>query len=454
MTRVIHDPRQEPRLLSGWGRTGATAAMVEEPASVADVTAMLASPTARGAIARGLGRSYGDAAQNAGGRVIATLRLDRILEIDPERGRVRVEAGVSIEQVNRAVLPFGWIVAAVPGTGQVTVGGAIAADVHGKNHRRDGGFCSHIESIELATTDGETVTIGHDHDRDAFLATAGGMGLTGIVTSATLRLQAVESAFVRVATRRADDLEAVTAQLRASASRHVVAWLDLTTTGRGLGQGIVSVADHAARSGLPLRERRDPYRLPARPALPTRAPGGLIRHTTIHALNELRLAAARSDMTRIVPVEAFLHPLDRLGSWSRLFGTAGLVEHHVVIPDHRVDALLGIVGTIASRRAPAALAALKLLGAGRGLLSFPIPGWSLAVDYPAAWPDLAHLLDDLDEQVAAAGGRVYLAKDSRLRRDLLPVMYPELERWRSIQRRLDPSRQLRSDLDRRLTLTG
>ena len=443
-----------PRLLAGWAATTRSGANVIDVTSTTAVAAVLAEPGARGTIARGLGRSYGDAAQNAGGRVLSTPGLDRIVSLDAENGLVRVQAGVAIGVLNRFLLPLGWVVAAVPGTGRVTVGGAIASDDHGKNHHRDGGFCRHVESLQLSTAPGTTHELTRASDADAFLATAGGMGLTGIVTEATLRLQPVESAYVRVSAARADDLETVLARVLEASGRHVVTWLDLAALGRRLGRGIVAVGDVAAADELTGRERRDPYRLPARPAVRVWAPAGLARRSAIRAANELRFAAARSPSTRIAPLEAFQHPLDRIEGWSRLFGPAGLVEHHVVVPEGRADALHAIVETIARRRAPAALAAMKRLGAGTGLLSFPIAGWSLAVDYPASWPGLAALLDELDELVADAGGRVYLAKDSRLRPELVPRMYPELERWRSIQRRLDPERTMRSDLDRRLSLTG
>ena len=442
------------RAVGGWARTTSTTARVAEASSAAELGRLLGEHTPRGSIGRGFGRSYGDAAQNAGGRVVATARLDRILSLDADEGRAHVEAGLSIGELNRAVLPLGWIVAAVPGTGRVSIGGAIASDVHGKNHRGDGGFCAHVDSIELVTASRGTVLATRAHDRDAFLATAGGMGLTGIVASASLRLQAVESAFVRVTSVRVDDLETALATISQRDSRHAVAWLDLVASGRRLGRGIITFADHLGIADLDVPERRDPFRLAARRTVPAWAPRGLITHATIRRANEARFAIARASSTRIVPVEAFLHPLDRLADASRVYGSSGVVEHHFVLPDHRVDVLETVVATIVARRAPAALAALKRLGSGSGLLSFPLPGWSLAVDYPARWPGLAGLLDDLDELVALAGGRVYLAKDSRLRRDLVPLMYPELERWREIQRRLDPDREMRSDLDRRLALTG
>ena len=442
------------RAVGGWARTTGSNAHVAEAGSAAELGRLLGAPSPRGSIGRGFGRSYGDAAQNAGGRVVATARLDRILSLDADAGRAHVEAGLSIGQLNRAVLPLGWIVAAVPGTGRVSVGGAIASDVHGKNHRSDGGFCSHVESIELVTAGSGTVLASREHARDAFLATAGGMGLTGIIASAWLRLQAVESAFVRVSSVRVDDLEMALGTILQRDSRHVVTWLDLVASGRRLGRGVVSFADHLDRADLALSERQDPFRLAARRTVPAWAPRGLITYATIRRANEARFAIARAPSTRTVPVEAFLHPLDRVADASRVYGSSGVVEHHVVLPDHRVDVLETVIATIVARRAPAALAALKRLGSGSGLLSFPLPGWSLAVDYPARWPALAALLDDLDELVARAGGRVYLAKDSRMRPELVPLMYPELERWRGIQRRLDPDRQMRSDLDRRLALTG
>lgn len=435
------------RLLTGWGRTAPTRARVHRARDADDVARIVAGLSGPGGIARGLGRSYGDAAQTAGGDVIDVTGLDRVLAFDADAGSITVEAGVSIGALMRRVLPEGWCVGVTPGTAHVTVGGAIAADVHGKNHHVDGGFCDHVTGMRLCTGAGELRRLTPAADADLFGATAGGMGLTGVVTEASLRLLRVPGGLIRtrrVRTRHLDDtLRAVAAA--EDRHRYCVAWVDLCAPPAAVGRGVVDCGDHAA----------GPYRggHAARRGVPDRIPAGLVRRPALRAFNAARWHAGRPG-TGLACAEAFFHPLDTIGDWNRLYGTGGLVQYQFVVPEAAADVLARIVARLRAARCPAALAVLKRLGRGRGMLSFPVPGWTLAVDVPARWPGLAPLLDELDERVAAAGGRVYLAKDARLRPDLLATMYPDLERWRAVQRAADPAGVLRSDLANRLGLVG
>jgi decaprenylphospho-beta-D-ribofuranose 2-oxidase len=436
----------DERLLTGWGRTSPTRARVHLPRDVTEVVGLVAGLGEVGGIARGLGRSYGDAAQAAGGDVVDMTAMDRVLDFDTDAGTITLEAGASLAEVIRRVLPRGWFPAVVPGTGEVTVGGAIAADVHGKNHHVDGGFCDHVTAFRLVTGAGEVHDVTPAGDPDLFRATAGGMGLTGIVTEATLRLRRVPGGMIDMRRERTRDLRATMRAVRAAEAEHryCVAWVDLCAPPRAVGRGVVDAGEHAP--GEPASAR-------LRPRVPDAVPVGLINRPAVRALNAARWHAGRSRRAR-VPAEAFFHPLDRIGAWNRVYGPGGLVQHQLVVPEAQAGALEEIVGRLRGSRCPAALAVLKRFGGGRGMLSFPIPGWTLAVDIPARWPGLAALLDDLDERVAAAGGRIYLAKDARLCPDLVPVMYPELERWQAVQRRADPGGVLGSDLGLRLGLVG
>lgn len=412
----------------------------------------------RGVLARGLGRSYGDAAQNAGGRVIEMPSLATIRDVDLAAGEVTVDAGVSIEQLVRLLVPMGLFPAVVPGTWHVTVGGAIAADVHGKNHHRDGSFCDHVAWFELLTPDGERVRVSREDDRELFDATAGGMGLTGVVVAARLRLLRVESAYMTVDRERAANLEDAMARMsdRDDEYRYSVAWIDCIARGRSLGRSVLIRGDHVA-AGAAEGESRSNGALAVpggtRLAAPPWTPPGLLRRSTVRLFNEAYYRAAPvSESGRIEHIRSFFWPLDSVRNWNRIYGPSGFLQYQLVVPHGEGDALRGSLERLSAAGCPSFLAVLKRFGRQNGLMSFPLQGWTLALDVPAAVPGLSALLDGLDEVVAAAGGRVYLAKDSRLRPDLLGAMYPRLSDWRSVVERVDPGGVMRSDLARRLEL--
>ena len=447
----------DSRLLTGWGRTAPTRAEIERPSDASEVRRLLAEAGPRGLIARGLGRSYGDAAQNAGGTVLRTSRLGGVRSLDLERGEVTVGAGVSIATLARLLVPFGWFVPVSPGTRYVTVGGAIAADIHGKNHHRDGSFCEHVSSFEFETPAGERVTATRERNPSAFWATAGGMGLTGVVVEATVRLLRVETARIRVDTERARDLDDVLRRMEAGDSgyRYSVAWIDCLARGRALGRSVLTRGDHAGLEELDPGDRASALaQAPATSlAVPRWVPSGLLRRATVAAFNELWYRRApRVERGRIEPLGSFFYPLDGIRDWNRLYGRRGFLQYQFVVPFGAEDALRSALERLSAARSPAFLAVLKRFGPQRGLLSFPMHGFTLALDLPDAMPGLAALLDGLDQLVVEAGGRVYLAKDSRLRPELLAAMYPRLEEWRQAQRRLDPGGVMRSDLARRVGL--
>jgi decaprenylphospho-beta-D-ribofuranose 2-oxidase len=458
--------------VTGWGRTSPTTARVLRPASYEEAVAAVRGSGPRGVVPRGLGRAYGDAAQNAGGTVLDLTALDRIHEIDAVNGLVVCDAGVSLHRLIQVLLPLGWFVPVTPGTRYVTVGGAIAADVHGKDHPVSGSFSRHVRAVELLTGDGETRLVTPEDEPELFWATAGGMGLTGVVLAATIELLPVQTSLMRVDTERAADLDDLMARLTASGHRHryCVAWIDLLARGARTGRAVLTRGDHApldalerpaggepwARAARLAAARRDPlaFRPLRLPAAPRGMPGGLMGRTTVGLLNELWYRrAARERRGQLQRLTAFFHPLDGLPEWNRVYGPGGLVQYQFVVGHGQEETLRAIVTRLAEHRCPSFLAVLKRLGdAGPGWLSFPAPGWTLALDVPAATPGLAALLDELDAEVAAAGGRVYLAKDSRLRPELLASMYPRLDEFRALRARYDPRGVLTSDLARRLAL--
>ncbi|MFJ5996651.1 FAD-binding protein [Streptomyces sp. NPDC092370] len=442
--------------VTGWGRTAPTAARLIRPRTYEEAVAAVRDCGARGGIPRGLGRAYGDAAQNAGGSVLDMTALDRVHAIDAGGGTVLCDAGISLHRLMEVLLPLGWFVPVTPGTRYVTVGGAIGADIHGKNHHVSGSFARHVLAFELLTADGEIRTVVPG--TPLFDATAGGMGLTGVILTATIRLQPVETSLVSVDTERATDLDDLMARLAATDHRYrySVAWIDLLARGAATGRAVLTRGDHAPLDALPARLRRDPlaFRTPRLPATPAILPEGLLSRTTVGLFNELWYRKApRARTGRLQRISAFFHPLDGVPHWNRVYGRGGFVQYQFVVGYGREDALRRIVRRISERRCPSFLAVLKRFGeSDPGWLSFPVPGWTLALDIPAGLPGLGAFLDELDEEVAAAGGRVYLAKDARLRPELLTTMYPRLDDFRELRAELDPRGVFVSDLARRLSL--
>jgi decaprenylphospho-beta-D-ribofuranose 2-oxidase len=439
------EPGDGRRELAGWGRTAPTAALVRP---LADARAVFAAPPPRGVLARGLGRSYGDAAQNGGGTVLdATTAADPVA-VDVDAATVRVGAGVSIDALLRRIVPLGLFVPVTPGTRFVTIGGAIAADIHGKNHHRDGTIAAHTRALTLATP---TATAELGPGDDLFWATAGGMGLTGAILEAELRLLRIGSPVLAVDTDRTPDLDGVLALMEEGDHRYPysVAWVDCLARGRHLGRSVLTRGEFA-----PAGDGRA-YDPAVRVTAPPVFPSGLVNPWTMRAFNAAwyhRAPARRRGELQSIP--AFFHPLDGIGEWNRAYGRRGFLQYQFVVPFGAEAALRAAIGRLSGAGVGSALAVLKRFGpAGRGHLSFPAPGWTLALDLPVA-PALGPLLDGVDELVAGAGGRVYLAKDSRLRPELVPAMYPRLDEWRGVRDRADPDGVLASDLDRRLHLTG
>lgn len=450
---TAEQPRQ---VFTGWGRTSPSLAQLRRPASPAQVAQLLTAAGPRGVAPRGLGRAYGDAAGNAGGLVADLTGLNSIDEVT--HGSVTVGAGVTLDSLLRRVVPQGWFVPVTPGTRYVTVGGAIAADIHGKNHHVDGTFCQHLEWLEMVTPDGGTRRLSPDTDSDAelFWATAGGMGLTGVVTAARLRLLPVQTARLRVRTQRLGDLDALMAEMRDDeAYRYSVAWIDCLARGRSLGRGVLTRGDHATFGELSVPEQRAALRYQPRQHLsaPRWMPPGLLNRASVAAFNEVWFRRAARDRTALESIPAFFHPLDGVAAWNRMYGRTGFLQYQFVVGESATETIRRGVELVSGAGAPSFLAVLKRFGAAnRGPLSFPMAGWTLALDIPLGLSSLPRLCRQLDDLVLAAGGRVYLAKDSRLPAPLLAAMYPRLSEWQATRRAVDPTRRCQTDLGRRLHL--
>lgn len=408
--------------------------------------------SARSAIARGNGRSYGDPALNRQ-TTLLLRQADRILDFDPVSGRIEAESGVMLADIIETFLPRGWFVPVTPGTKFVTLGGMIAADVHGKNHHKSGSFGDHVESLELMLADGRVLHCSAEENPELFAATRGGMGLTGVIRSAVFRMVKVESAFIRQQILRTRDLVETMAAFEALQDRsYSAAWIDCLARGRNLGRSVLFCGEHARADELPGRQFGNPFAFAKRRArrLPAEFPGFALNAWTVKAFNRVYYAANRPGV-QIVDYDRFFYPLDAILEWNRLYGRHGLLQYQCVLP--RREAAVGLTALleVVSRAGTGSfLSVLKLLGPGRGMLSFPMEGYTLALDFPAN-PRVLGLLSQLDSIVAAHGGRVYLAKDARMKPEMMNG-YPELAAFRKLRRATDPSGKFSSLQSERLQL--
>ncbi|WFU14580.1 FAD-binding oxidoreductase [Bradyrhizobium sp. CB3481] len=437
--------------ISGWGRYPIIDSEMIHPRT-ADA-ARRATAQGDQAVARGNGRAYGDAAIGIR-QTIALTHLNRIRTFDPKMGRVTLEAGLLLSDVIATFLPRGFFPYVVPGTSFVSIGGAIAADVHGKNHHSEGGFGGYVDSLLLALPTGETLLASRDEHPDLFRATIGGMGLTGTILEATIRLRSVETGWVVQRTIVADSLGAAIAALESSESvTYSVAWIDCLARGPHLGRSLIFLGEHAASEQLDEKQAANPFPLRKRfLSMPVDAPSFVLNNRTVAAFNELyfRAGARKVDSRTLLPAHLHFFPLDAIGNWNRIYGRRGFVQHQSVLPSKNAEATLAeMLERIARRGGSSFLAVLKKLGAGSGSLSFTMPGYTLALDFPIAG-DTFSFLDELDELVVAAGGRLYLAKDARQSRATFEAGYPDLSFFREIRRTINPSGKLQSRLAQRI----
>ncbi|MGH4023207.1 MAG: FAD-binding protein [Pseudonocardiaceae bacterium] len=448
-------PETVTRALTGWGRTAPTTARVLIDPTAEAIQQAVRNAGPRGVIARGLGRSYGDPAQNAGGLVIDMTGLNRIHSIDPDTGLAVVDAGVSLDALMRAGLPHGLWVPVLPGTRQVTVGGAIAADIHGKNHHSAGSFGNHVRSIDLVTGDGTVTTLTPDDE--LFWATVAGMGLTGIIVRATVALKHTESAYFVVDTDRAANIDELMVLLTDGSDDdydYSAAWFDAMSTGKKLGRAVLTRGSLARRDELPPKLCEDPLAFDAPQLLtaPDVFPNGLANRAIFGLASEAWYRKARQRRGEVQNLTAFYHPLDMVGEWNRAYGSRGFLQYQFVVPFGAEDTFRAVVEQIAGSGHVSFLNVLKRFGEASGApLSFPQPGWTITVDFPIR-RGLAQLCDRLDEQVLDVGGRLYLAKESRTSAETLHRMYPRLDEWLKLRAEADPDGVFASDLSRRLEL--
>lgn len=431
------------REISGWGRLAPRTAAVARPQSAAELEAWVRHRH-RPYLAAGALRSYGDSCVNDGGPVLDMTGLGRFQAFDRETGVLTADAGMLLDDLMRVMAPCGWFPATTPGTRQVTLGGAVANDVHGKNHGKAGTFGTHILAIELLRSDMDRAWISREEQPELFAATVGGLGLTGIICSVQLQLAPIASTFLTSETAPFDNLDGFFELSRSSeAFEHTVAWIDCTARGRALGKGLFYRANWAADGRL------EPHRgLPRK--LPVPVPGGLLNPLTLKAFNILygALQRAKPRHSTLHYAKVF-HPLDGLDGWNRFYGKAGFYQYQCATPEGSEAAVRELLTVISQSGEGSFLAVLKAFGSrpSPGLLSFPMPGYTLALDFRNRGAETLRLLERLDTIVAAAGGRLYPAKDARMSRAMFESGYPLLDEFRRFR---DPL--CRSDFAKRMML--
>lgn len=405
-------------------------------------------------IARGAGRCYGDA--SLAGRTVSTLRYDKILSFDSDNGVLRCEAGLTLDRILDVIVPKGWFLPVTPGTKFITVGGALASDVHGKNHHVDGAFSAHVQECDVRTGTGEVLTCSPTLRPDLFWATAGGMGLTGIILRVTFSLKKIETAYIKQRQIKAENLDELLRLFdEYKSSTYSVAWIDCLKGGAGFGRSILMLGEHARITDLPGEKKARPLLLPKgrQITFPFNLPSFALNTYTVKAFNAVYYWKNRKKVIdNVVPYEPFFYPLDAILHWNRGYGRKGFVQYQFVLPMESREGLVEILNRIQKAGLGSFLAVLKTFGEQNDLISFPKEGYTLALDFPVR-SGLLNFLDELDALVLKWGGRLYLSKDARMKPEMFRAGYPRAEEFLRIVSTYNPKARFASIQSKRLELT-
>lgn len=392
-------------------------------------------------IARGMGRCYGDA--SLAKNVFSTLKFNHLLGFDSSTGLIELEAGITLESILDFVVPQGWFLPVTPGTKYITVGGAIASDVHGKNHHVEGCFSKHVLEMDVMIASGEILTCSPTQNSDLFHATAGGMGLTGIITRVKFQLKKIETAYIKQKMIKAKNLNEIIELLdKYSSYTYSVAWIDCLKSGEGFGRSILMLGEHAKVEDLPESLQKSPLKLPKKKllTLPFYLPSFLLNKLTVSIFNFLYYNKMfKREINNVVSYEPFFYPLDAIQHWNRGYGKKGFVQYQFVLPLESREGLVEILKKISSNGHASFLAVLKIFGEDESLISFPMKGYTLALDLPVR-KNLFPFLDELDELVLQYKGRIYLSKDARMHSKMFFETYPNAQKFMSILGKYNPSK--------------
>lgn len=434
-------------LLSGWGNYPKKWCDVYYPSNLEGIRKVLK----KNIIPRGSGRSYAD--QSLGERVIKTVYLKRFLEFDEKNGILWAESGITFEDIINVFLPKGWFPYITPGTKFVSLGGALASDIHGKNHHKEGSISNFVIGFNIMLPSGEIIYCSRDKNKDLFWATVGGMGLTGIVIDVKLRLRKVESSYIYMKTLRVKNIEEMFQAFMYNDPKYTysVAWIDCLSGGKNLGRGVVMFGEHAKYEDLPEKLKRNPLRISSkrRINIPFYLPNFTLNKLSIALFNEMYYLTHPSNES-FVDYEKFFYPLDSILNWNRMYGKRGFVQYQFVVPDE--DGMITILEKIVKFGKGSFLAVLKRMGKQEGYFAFGMEGWTLALDFPAK-KEILDFLRRLNNDVIKFGGRVYLTKDAVLDERDFKEMYPQWESWLEIKRRYDPDNVLVSDFSKRVGIS-
>jgi decaprenylphospho-beta-D-ribofuranose 2-oxidase len=405
-------------------------------------------------IARGNGRCYGDA--SLAPSVISTLRYNNILSFDTEKGIFECQSGLTLDAILEVIVPKGWFLPVTPGTKFITVGGAIASDVHGKNHHVDGCFSHHVLEMDIVVATGETFTCSRDSKSDLFWASCGGMGLTGIITRAKFRLKKIETSYIRQKQIKAKNLEEVIELFdQYKHYTYSVAWIDCLKKGKHFGRSILMLGEHASIAELDEQKKKDPLKLPKKKQIrfPVTLPSFVLNQFTVKAFNFLFYGKnLKREINNIVSYEPFFYPLDAILQWNRGYGKQGFIQYQFVLPLESKQGLIEILKRISDKGLGSFLAVLKIFGKQDDLISFPKEGFTLALDFPVR-KGLFEFLDELDKIVLDYGGRLYLSKDARMKPDIFWQGYDKAEQFSDTVRKYNPDFKFNSIQARRLNIT-
>jgi len=407
-----------------------------------------------GIIARGNGRCYGDA--SLANHTISTLKYDKILAFDTEKGIFECQAGITLDQILEVIVPKGWFLPVTPGTKFITVGGAVASDVHGKNHHVDGAFSAHVLEMDVITSSRETITCSPTLHSDLFWATCGGMGLTGIITRVVFDLKKIETSYIKQKQIKAENLEELLELFeKYNHYTYSMAWIDCLKKGKNFGRSILIIGEHATLEDLPDNKKQAPLKLPGKRQItfPFTLPSFVLNTFTVKAFNFFYYSKnIRKEINNIVSYEPFFYPLDAILHWNRGYGKRGFVQYQFVLPLEHKQGLIQILKKISDAGLGSFLAVLKVFGKQDDLISFPMEGYTLALDFPVR-EGLFKFLDELDEIVLQYNGRLYLSKDARMKPEIFWRSYSNASKFANIIKKYNPLSKVSSIQARRLNIT-